>query len=191
LPIPTVIRSPLPPVGNAVLKPADTPVGTLPYWDWEVAKNKVPYHPYIVQPTSWDAGSGTLGFQLILPTTLKPYGTAFTLMVLDPEGDEIVPDVPGTVMQWVRDGKPPGKFCLLFLVDAIASTLKFPPDSSVRKPDDKWPKTAATSAGPGDDAASPRRALAVAVRKVLDNPAALTGLSEEDLAILQRAAQLP
>lgn len=189
MPIPAVIRDSLPPAGRAVVKPADSPVGTLPYWDWQVAKDKVPYHPYIVQPISWDDKTQTLGFNLILPTTLKPFPTPFSLGVLDPEGDEIVADFPGTVAQWVRDGQPQGKFTLLFLVDAIASRLRFPPDSSVRKPDDKWPKTASTATGPVDD--SPRRALAAAVRKVLDNPQALAGLTEADLDILRRAADVP
>lgn len=171
---------------KAVLQPADTAVGTLPFWDWEVAKDKIPYSPYIVIPMSYDEVTHVMKFKLVVARTLEEHPNPFELVLEDPEGDEVVADFPGTAMQWVRDLKADkpvkGKYCLLFLSPAIPRELGFPKNASVRLPDDKWPKSAG---------ASPNVALREVIRKILRTQAVLPALSPEEIKILEIAAEVP
>jgi hypothetical protein len=131
---------------NAALAPASKPEGCFPFWRWNVGV----YHPYIVMPLSVVGTEATdikrtLRFKLVSPVD-GSFSAEQSVVINDPTGDHVLADYPGTVEAWVRAGSQPNQYCLLFMSDAVISSIGASAKTyGVRQPEDKIPLIASGS----------------------------------------------
>jgi hypothetical protein len=152
---------------NAVLAPAGKPELCFPFWRWNVGV----YHPYIVMPISVDnTGPNdikrSLRFKLVSPAD-GSFSAEQTVVINDPTGDHVLADYPGTVEAWVRAKCPPNQYCLLFMSDAVISSIGASAAAyGVRQPEDKVPLVASGSH------------LETTFAKVLEHPAVKAAIED-------------